>query len=247
VRSALVELKATKVIVLGGTPAVSSGVTSEIDALPGVSVERIAGSDRYETARKVAARAIAAQGAAYDGTAFVATGQNFPDALGASPLSAARGWPIYLVGPTGLDRATTDAMRLAGVESTIILGSTDAVPEPVYRDLAQALSGEVLRLAGPDRYSTALAVADFGVAQAGLVWDRVAVATGSNFPDALAGGVLQGGCGSVMVLTPPTSLNGGVRTRLSALRMSVDEVRLLGAASAVSDAVRDQAIAALRP
>ncbi len=55
----IVRLGATKAIILGGTPAVSSSVASAIDAIPGVSVERIAGANRYETANKVAARTVA--------------------------------------------------------------------------------------------------------------------------------------------------------------------------------------------
>src|SRR5660398_121778 len=81
------------------TPAVSAAVASQIDAISGVSVERISGPNRYDTAIAVAARTIAVLGDAYDGTAFVATGMNFPDALGASPLAAAKGWPIYLANP----------------------------------------------------------------------------------------------------------------------------------------------------
>ncbi|MDO8879737.1 MAG: cell wall-binding repeat-containing protein, partial [Coriobacteriia bacterium] len=102
------------------------------------------------------------------------------------------------------------------------------------------------RLQGADRYATALAVANYGVSSAGLSWNKVAIATGENFPDALAGGVLQGRAGSVMVLTPSASLYEGVRLALTANKAAIWEIRFLGGLSAVAQGVRDAAIAAVK-
>ncbi len=247
VTAEIVRLGATKAIILGGTPAVSSSVASAIDAIPGVSVERIAGANRYETANKVAARTVAIleEGAGYDGTAFVATGANFPDALGASPLAAANGWPIYLANPAlGSNASMVATMAVAGVTNPIVLGGTNVVGTPVEMELLSL--GGLTRLSGANRYETAVEVATYGVVHAGLQWDMVAIATGQNFPDALAGGVLQGRYGSVLLLTPGTSLDAGVASTLTENKATIFEVRFLGSTMAVSQAVRDRVVDALK-
>jgi putative cell wall-binding protein len=238
VRAEIVRLGATKAIVLGGTPAVSAAVFSQIDAIAGVSVERISGPNRYDTANKVAARTIAVMRAkgGYDGTAFVATGMNFPDALGASPLAAANGWPIYLANPAQGNNASLVAlMKASGVTDAILLGGSNVVADSIRIALGTTFE---TRLSGANRYDTSVRVATYGVTNAGLSWDKLAIATGTNFPDALSGGVLQGKINSVLLLTPTASLNDGVAAVLRTNKASIFEVRFLGSTAAVSSAVR---------
>ncbi|MBE0476889.1 MAG: cell wall-binding repeat-containing protein, partial [Coriobacteriia bacterium] len=237
----IVRLRAKNAIILGSANAVSSGVENALKAkLGSTKVTRLGGRDRYETANMVAAATVKRLGGAYDGKAFVATGGNFPDALAASPLAAAKGWPIYLTKDTGLPSNVRSAMKAAKVTKPIILGSTAAVPRVVENDLKAAFgTGNVSRLFGDNRYATAVKVAAYGVAQAGLHWDRLAIGTGENFPDALAGGVLQGKHGSVMLLTPGKALDPGVKNLLAAKKAEIREVRYLGSDNAVSLAVRN--------
>jgi putative cell wall-binding protein len=206
-------LGATHAIILGGTGAVSSGVQTTLATTMGLSVERIDGLTRYQTADKIALRVIELQ-PGYGGTAFVATGADFPDALAAAPLAAANGWPLYLAHPTtGLSDATKAAMTR--VTRVRVLGGTGAVSPATYSYLSTRFgAGNVARLAGDTRYSTAVAIASWGVSDAGLGWDRVGIATGQDYPDALAGGVLQGKVGSVMLLTLPTTLHASTATAL---------------------------------
>jgi len=248
VRAEIVRLKGTRpsitAIVLGGTPAVSAAVYGQIDAITGVSVERIAGANRYDTAIAVAARTIQVLGDGYDGTAFVATGLNFPDALGASPLAAAAGWPIYLANPNqGNNAGLVSVMKAAGVTDAILLGGSNVVSDAIKTPLGATYE---TRLAGANRYDTAVAVATYGVANAGLGWNKVALATGANFPDALSGGVLQGADGSVLLLTPTASLNANVAAKLAANKAAITEIRFLGSTAAVSAATRTAALNALK-
>lgn len=240
-------LGAEKAIILGGPAAVGPAVEGRLEAVLGDgNVERIAGATRYQTADAVAVRVIDELGAAYDGVAFVATGGNFPDALAAAPLAASRHWPLYLSNPgTGLSAATRAAM--AGVEEVLILGGTAVVPTAVETGLIATYGAEdVTRLAGANRYATAVAVATHGVQHAGLGWDCAGIATGQNFPDALAGGVLQGKMGSIMLLTKSTELSPETAAALSAHKAEIDSVTFFGGASAVSQEVRDAVDAALQ-
>jgi len=81
-------------------------------------------------------------------------------------------------------------------------------------------------------------VAGHGVAH-GLEWNRLALATGEKFPDALAGGVLQGRDGSVMLLTKSSVLDPNVAAVLTAQADGINEVRYLGGLSAITQGVRD--------
>jgi subtilisin family serine protease/putative cell wall-binding protein len=230
-------LDAEKAVIVGGPPAVSVVVEDALKAKLGSSnVERLSGDNRYATANAVAARVITLAGAGFTGDAFIATGANFPDSLAASPIAAAGLRPLYLVAPTA-----TSAPALPGaVVRVAILGSTGAVNANVESSLKTKLGdANVVRLGGASRYDTAVLIATYGVEETGLSWDGVAIATGTNFPDALGGGVLQGKTGSVMLLTDPKTLSTPTRTALTAHAAGIYEVRYFGSVSAVSQVVRD--------
>ena len=241
VAAEITRLKATRAVILGGTAAVGPAVQNTLASML-TTVERIDGNDRYETANKVAARVKTEMGGEFDGTAFLATGGNFPDALAAAPLAAGNKWPLYLSHPTaGVSAATRAAM--SGVTKVIILGGTAAIPQAVQDGLSGSFS--VSRIAGTTRYDTAAQVAQYGVTSAGHMWNRVGVATGENYPDALAGGVLQGKVGSVMLLTPTASLCTEAGYKLLNNRNDITTVTFFGGTGAVSQTTRTSVLSAL--
>jgi putative cell wall-binding protein len=235
-------LRATKAIIIGGPPAVSTAVENALKAkLGAANVERLAGGNRYDTANKVAARVITLAGADFSGDAFIATGMNFPDSLAASPIAYMGVRPIYLVSKTAAGVPSLGAT----VDRVAILGSVDAVNSAVESSLKTKLGvSNVVRLGGNTRYETAVAIATYGVDEVGLSWNGVAITTGANFPDALGGGVLQGKMGSVMVLTDPAKLSPATGSALTAARTSIHRVSYFGGLNAVSQNVRI-AVAAL--
>ena len=240
-------LGAREAIILGGEGAVSADVERTLAAELGEgAVTRLGGLSRYETAEKVVRATRLALGDAYDGGCLVATGEGFPDSLAAAPLSAANGWPLMLTTPDELGPTARAVMDEIGVSSAIVLGGTGVVAESVEATLAAWLGeAAVKRIAGADRYETAAAIADFAV-EGGLAWEGAAIATGENFPDALAGGVMQARSGSVLLLTRSAALVDPVRARLMAERASVRSLRYLGGDGAVSCAVKAAADAAVR-
>lgn len=239
VANELQRLDPSRIIILGGSGAVSEYVDWELwSLLPGVTIERCEGSDRHATSREIAQRVVE-DSAAFDGTAFVSTGLSFPDALAAAPLSAAFEWPLYLSGPGGLPQATLLAMQAAGVNEVVILGGTSAVPGIVEWQLSDA-GISATRLAGSNRYETALQVAQFGVDE-GLSWDGSGIAAGVSFPDALSGGAMLGRCRSVMLLTPQAYLYGGVYDALNDVRGELGGMFIVGGTGAVSQYAEDDA------
>lgn len=248
VASRIQSLGVDRVFIVGGTAAVTAVVAIAIDArVPGTSaaITRLSGATRYETSARVAVATLGVPGRpAWDGTAFVATGGNFPDALAAGPLAAAKGIPLYLSNPTGIAASTIAAMKSAGVTKVYVLGGPAAVSEASVSALN--LRGIALsdRWAGANRYATAATVAANSL-NLGLSPTTPALATGTNYPDALAGGVMQGAAGSVVILTNGTSLSVEAGDFLSAKKADVRELRFLGGPMAISTGVRTAAMAAL--
>lgn len=233
VEAEVTRLGATSAYILGGTGAVSPAVETKLTGMLGSgNVTRLAGTDRFGTAKAVADKVIALRGGAFDGTAFVATGANFPDALGASPIAAAKGWPILLA------PASEAPYVPASVNNAVILGGTGAVSAAVEASLKTALGDtNVSRQGGTDRYATAALVAEFGN-NSGLVWDGVGIATGAAFPDALSGGAMLGSLDTVMLLTPTAALAPSAQTALADAKAEIGTVHFIGGTGAVSDAVR---------
>jgi len=233
VKAEIVRLGARDAYILGGTGAVSAAVENELNAiLPGY-VTRLGGLDRYGTSRAVANRAIELLGPDFDGTCFVATGKNFPDAIGAAPLASGLGWPILLT-PDGTVYTPAD------MEKAVILGGVGAVPAALETSLKTEFGNDmVVRLGGATRYETAAMVADYGTDN-GMLWNGVGISTGQLFPDALAGGAALGLERSVVLLTPPTSLHAAAQAKLTENKDDIDAVRFLGGTGAVSAAVEAQ-------
>lgn len=92
-RGELARLAPGRVVVVGGTAAISDGVLSEIRSI--APAERVAGSDRFGTSVALATR-FASSNAAY-----VASGTNFPDALSGAALAAQENAPVLLVPSKG--------------------------------------------------------------------------------------------------------------------------------------------------
>lgn len=124
-----------RVIVLGGSTAVSEDVVDQIETL-GLPVTRIAGANRFETAARVAElRETGAE------TAWVATGYTFADALAAAPVAAHQNGPVLLTRTAGLPAATGTALVALSPREIHVLGGEAAVAPTVIgqiRDLPWA-------------------------------------------------------------------------------------------------------------
>lgn len=217
------------------TLRVSSG--TDLPPLPGPTVTRRAGDDRYATATAITA-------AAFDpgvSSVLVATGTNFPDALAAGPLARRLRSPVLLVDPTGVPDDVADELRRLDPGRVLVLGGRNAIADATLDQLADITGVTPTRIAGADRYATAVATAAQRW-QPGL--EQVFVATGTNFPDALAGGALAGSIDAPLLLTEPGRLPEVTANELT--RLSPERIVVLGGPAAVADAVVDQ-LAAYAP
>jgi putative cell wall-binding protein len=134
-RRFLADVGADRVTVLGGGAALSAPVVDHV--VSGRSHDRIAGGDRFDTARKLTQAAVGAGASA--GDVLVATGRNYPDALSAGPAALARGGVLALTEKDGVPAPTRS--WLAGVDdwsSWRVVGGHVAVSHATVRSLRGA-------------------------------------------------------------------------------------------------------------
>lgn len=232
-------LSASQVVILGGPQAVSRSVEARLEDA-GLEVERVAGPTRFATAAQLAGRIAPERIGTIDGrrTAFLASGTSFPDALAAGPPAFAGVLPILLTTRDALPAETATALRELNVEQVFILGGEAAVSAQVARQLGVPSS----RLHGSDRARTAARIATFAADKLGFTHERVTLARGDDFPDALAAAALAGTRRSPLLLTQsPERLGRGARDHLLSTEGAVKRLTALGATSAVSSSALAEA------
>lgn len=180
-------LNAKRAYIVGGNGVISRNVENELGNM-GIQCVRLSGNDRYETSIAVA-RELGATN-----TTVIATGENFPDALSIAPLAASMGIPILLTYQDKLPPGLLDYMDENNIMNTYIIGGEGVVSDSV----ASKLKG-VQRINGKDRFATNLAVLNKFMGQ--FNFNKLYLATGNDFPDALSGSALASLAGSPVVLT----------------------------------------------
>lgn len=213
------------VYLLGGAEALSDAVRQEVEAR-GFRVERLAGSSRYGTSAQVS------RGLADPRAAVVASGEGFADALSASGAAALEGYPVLLTSRGGLPEPTRAYLEQAGPEEVFVVGGSAVVSEGVVAELERIVGpGRVTRVAGSDRFATSRAVAQ----QFFTSPESVAVASGRQFPDALAGGPHAAGRNAPMLLSAATTLPDPQTVYVQATQP--DAAVIYGGAHALADTV----------
>ena len=232
----LTRLKPQRIVVLGGTAAISATVASQLAAYSAGGVTRLAGVDRYATAAAISA-ATFPRGVP---VAYVATGANYPDALAAIPLAARTSSPLLLTHFSGAPGATTNELARLAPGRIVVLGGTAAVSEAVVTQLRRYTTGTVTRIAGADRYGTAAAVAGtFAPGRASTF-----LATGTAYPDALAGGPAAAVLDVPLLLVAPDRLPAPTAAQLDRIRP--ERLVVLGGLVAIRDEVAAAAALAAR-
>jgi hypothetical protein len=119
------------------------------------------------------------------------------DGLAATPLAVAKHGPVLLTQSTALDtRVAAEIVRLLPKGATVYLVGGDSALSPAVVDAITQAGFVAVRLEGPDRYATAVAVA-------GALGDPTSIVevTGIDFADALAGGAGAAHVAAAVLLT----------------------------------------------
>lgn len=95
-----------------------------------------------------------ARAASSGDTVYVATGENFPDALGGGSVAAMVKGPVLLVRQGSIPAPTAAELTRLSPDTIVIIGGTGVVSAGVETALG-AFASTVVRIGGTDRYDTA--------------------------------------------------------------------------------------------
>lgn len=205
------------VTLLGGDEALEPAVELAVNQL-GYPVDRVAGEDRFATAGAIADRLAGVT------TLLLADGNDFPDALAAGAVANGADGAVLLTADATVPPATTAALQARPVATLYAIGGAASRAVPT-----------ALPVVGKTRVETAVEVADTFTPDPVVV----GIASGFDFPDALAGGVFVARGGGPVVLSGGDQLVGPTQTWLSDHAATLQRVYLFGGPAALSPAVED--------
>ncbi|MFB2580696.1 cell wall-binding repeat-containing protein [Herbiconiux sp. P15] len=206
-------------------------VPERVDPEPSLTVDRIAGADRYEVAVNTS-KAGFPEGS---DTVYVASGEVFPDALSAAPAATVAGAPILLTTAANLPTSVSAEIERLGATDIVIVGGTSTVSTMVEASLATL--GTVSRIGGADRFEASRNIAAAAFPRG---TETAVLATGTTFSDALAAGAAIDGDGPVILINGSASrLDAATRTLLEDL--GVSDVVIAGGEASVSAGIQADA------
>lgn len=173
----------------------------------------------------------------FDKVVFLASGENYPDALSAGALAAAYAGPVLLTKKDGMPAVTRSALTALAPDHIIVIGGEEAVADDVIWEAAEYVSSldHVVRRGGKNRWEVSAGLARDTL---GAGASTAYVALGTNWPDGLAGGATAGTEMAPLLLTKTDYVPSVV---LSALRSgSLDRIVVLGGSQVISQNVLDQ-------
>ncbi len=170
-------------------------------------------------------------------TVVIATGEDFADALCASPLAGAYGSPVLLTKTDTLPPDVAAEITRLGATHAVVVGGSAAVSGEVFHHLVGMLgTGNVTRIAGTTRYGTAAQVAERVKALHPLD-GTVFIATGQGYPDALAAGPDAWKAGRPILLVGDTAVPSETTSELASL--AATRAVVLGGVGVIPDTVAE--------
>jgi len=238
VLTALHDLGVTDLTVVGGRAVVSDAAVDTLRG-NGFTVQRLSGRDRYDTAATLARMAAARPHDDVGWRVLLVRGDALADALSVAPVAARYGYPLLLTGREHLPAATEQGLHdvLAAEPSSVpvtVVGGPGAVSGAVLEEVDRLAAGaaQVDRWFGPDRYATAVTVA-----QRTTDGGRIGIANGVSLVDALPGAVLLARSAAPVLLSEPDRLGRALSTYVLANEEQLSSAVVLGGTSAVPEHV----------
>ena len=246
------------VYILGSTNEVSSAVQNQIKSAGVKTVKRY--SSKSASGRAIESSKAVGKSNRSD-TVIIATQNSFHDSLSISPYAYATKSPIlYTETNKKLSSSTISHIKSGSFKKAIIVGGPAAIPATVEQQLKNAgiKSGNITRLAGANAYKTSLIIAEWSTgklkngtgSKSGSLYkyanikfqpkvkmnaNKVGVATGKDWYDALAGAALCGKNKSVLLLEDDRNSDNTSFTKANKKKIAVGYV--FGGPVAVSDTV----------
>ncbi|MCS5714025.1 cell wall-binding repeat-containing protein [Herbiconiux sp. CPCC 205716] len=237
VKSELSRLRPAKIVVLGGPAAISAATYDAIGLLAPMTI-RLGGADRFDVSAAAAREAFPE---ALPPVSFVASGENFPDALSGAAAAGHLGGPVLLTRTADLPGVIHTELTREKAGLVKILGGPNAVSAAVQTAIVTTIQPETARIAGGDRFEGSAAVSStlFGAA------DTVYIASGESFPDALSGGAAAIVKEAPVLLVNRSSIPEPIKAELT--RLKPTSIVVLGGTSAIAASVEAELKGFLKP
>ncbi|NLM22305.1 MAG: trypsin-like serine protease [Peptococcaceae bacterium] len=184
------------IYMIGGSAVIKADFHTKLKSMGYSNITQIGGADRYETSLLIAQSINPTKGM----PVFVTTGLDFPYALTISSFAAYNGWPILLVNPNKMSDSMKSYLKTLQPSEIYIAGKTSEVSSAVEKELSSAVPGaRIVRMSGTDKYSTLISI----IKTFSSYPNKIYLASGSAYPDALSGSVLAAATGSPIILLDP--------------------------------------------
>ena len=228
--------KPQEIILLGAEGALGPEIVASLleAGFTADQLLRIQGQDRYETSAAIAARV-----GSKDDSAFIVTGENFPDALGAAGVAGERGIPVILMPSNQVNPSSLAVLKRLDVRQVTVIGLSQNMCDLIQQELQKLIpTVEVISIRGIDRYATTVAVAQTRTEPV----TEIILATGENFPDALAGAAFAVHRHAVLLLVPAVNLTGHAElsSYLQDVGPHIIPIEVLGGSFVLDDKIIDQ-------
>ena len=166
-----------------------------------ISSAELSGADRIATSIAIAKEAYPS---GPEGVIIVRA-DDFPDALAASTLAGAKGYPIISCWPEYAPGSVIDYLTSTpSIREAILIGGTGSLSQATESSIASSVPSH-RRIYGIDRYDTARYLR-MEAAAAGATSDTAVIARGDDFPDALSMSSFTAATGSPLFLLSPTAV-----------------------------------------
>lgn len=189
-----------------------------------VDTKRLEGTDRYETAVMLSQNN-------WESSEYVvlASGEDFPDALCASPLARKYNAPILLTPKDSIGDKTLEEIKRLAPKNIYIVGGSGVISQSI-QDKLSGMGIICTRLGGENRYATSLKVA-----QSLENVSSVFIVSGENFPDAISAASIASISNSPIILTSKISIPVEIQKYVNS--SSITKKYVIGGTGAVSDTV----------
>jgi len=223
----LKRLNVKEVFVLGGLGVLSNNIDNQLSSI-NIKATRIAGTDRYETSSKIA------ENLGTSDEIFIASGEDFADALSAAPIASIKNIPVLLSPKDNLNNNIANFINSKNIYKCYIVGDTNSLSQNIVNSLAN-LNNE--RIEGTDKYDRNINVINKFKDQ--INFNTIFIASGNDFPDSLSGCALASKTNSPVILVNNNNID---KVKSLIKDKDIKNIVILGGEGVVLNSVKDDLV-----
>lgn len=230
----VVTAKAQGTVTITATSVNGITKTKTVKVIP--KTVRLSGTDRVATSLS-----ICSAGWTKTNNVIIANGRSFADALAAGPLAYKLDAPILLTmnDKEYLDASIMFQISKLGAKNIYLIGGTGVINSGIESILKNLYGYNVIRIAGSDRFGTAVAIAKRLDSLRGKSPTDVYIVNGMNYPDALSISTVAALKNAPILFTLPATSSNTLHATTSAYLKSIsfNTGTVIGGAGAISNNV----------